>query len=146
MDPEPSCALHAGGSRVTASGEVTVWFTQSREGAFPPNVMLNLLQHPSCHTDRRVQRQNQIPPKTPSLQRRLEPIASRRIAPRWDDRRDRPQPALGRRKKGSRRGAEAAEVHSPQLGSASIVPNGPKGGDEKWTLEPKACRAQTSSG
>jgi hypothetical protein len=33
MDPEPSCALHAGGSRVTASGEVTVWFTQSREGA-----------------------------------------------------------------------------------------------------------------
>jgi hypothetical protein len=33
MDPETSCALHAGGSRVTASGEVTVWFTQSREGA-----------------------------------------------------------------------------------------------------------------
>jgi hypothetical protein len=30
MDPEPSCALHAGGSRVTASGEVTVWFTQRR--------------------------------------------------------------------------------------------------------------------
>jgi hypothetical protein len=41
--------------------------------------------------------------------------------------------------RGSRRGAEAAEVHSPQLGLASIVPNGPKGGDEKWTLEPKAC-------
>gem|GEM_PF-1242182 len=32
MDPEPSCALHAGGSRVTASGEVTVWFTQRRGG------------------------------------------------------------------------------------------------------------------
>jgi len=48
--------------------------------------------------------------------------------------------------RGSLRGAEAAEVHSPQLGSASIVPHGPKGRDEKWTLEPKACRAQTSSG
>jgi hypothetical protein len=33
MDPEPSCALHAGGSRVTASGEVTAWFTQRRKGA-----------------------------------------------------------------------------------------------------------------
>ena len=33
-----------------------------------------------------------------------------------------------------------------ELGSASIVPNRPKGRDEKWTLEPQACRAQTSSG
>jgi plasmid stabilization system protein ParE len=40
--------------------------------------------------------------------------------------------------RGSRRGAEAAEGHSPQrhaeLGSASIVPHRPKGRDEKWTL------------
>ncbi len=38
--------------------------------------------------------------------------------------------------KGSRRGAKVAEAHSPQrhaeLGSASIVPNRPKGRDEKW--------------
>jgi hypothetical protein len=80
---------------------------KGRRGAFPPmscwsrrRAEHNSVQHPSCQTDRRVERQNQIPPKTPSLQRRLEPIASRRIAPRWTDRRDRPQPALGRRKKG----------------------------------------------
>jgi plasmid stabilization system protein ParE len=40
--------------------------------------------------------------------------------------------------RGSRRGAEAAEGHSPQrhaeLVSASIVPHRPKGRDEKWTL------------
>jgi hypothetical protein len=40
MDPEPSCALHAGGSRVTASGEVTVWFTQRREGKEKENFLL----------------------------------------------------------------------------------------------------------
>jgi len=45
--------------------------------------------------------------------------------------------------RGSRRGAEAAEVHSPlrhaELVSASIVPHRPKGRDAKWTLEPLAC-------
>ena len=107
---------------VRGLGRARYFITQSREGAkeggkggaFPPTSCWsqrraehNSVQHPSCHTDRRVQRQNQIPPKTPSLQRRLEPIASRRIAPRSTDRRDRPQPALGRRKKGSRKGAKA---------------------------------------